>query len=287
MPCYRDVFARTEKKYLIDSDTRFCIESVLRSFMEPDSYGLTRITSLYLDTEHDEVICRSLEKPYYKEKIRLRAYGDEAGDALARAFAPESVRENASVESVRFEHPGDLVFCELKKKFNGVVYKRRMGLSLRAAVEYLGGKPYLEACRAYPCDDPAVQESLFSTTSMQISREMDAALRRYEGLHPRVAIEYARTAWVPCEESGGELCGLRITFDQELRYRAMHAGGSASWSFVVDPDYSVMEIKSSGPLPLWLVDALSAFKAHPRSFTKYGTAYLLKSGLDLKGSQHA
>lgn len=56
--------------------------------MAVDAYGRTRITSLYLDTPERSMIARSVEKPLYKEKLRLRAYGDAAGVASWELSVP-------------------------------------------------------------------------------------------------------------------------------------------------------------------------------------------------------
>lgn len=326
MASFCDVFERVEKKYLIDSGQRSIIESSLRPFMAPDSYGCTKITSLYLDNDREEVVNRSLEKPLYKEKIRLRAYGEEAGSALVGAFSvkpahvcdrlvrteeeqealplletdrgllavsSEGCVSNAFGKSacdgaVRSYAPGTLpsdglVFCELKKKFDGVVYKRRVGMSLAAAIDYMGGRDFAESCIAHPCADAEAQKKSLSKTSLQISREIDAALKRYAGLHPHMAIEYMRTAWAPHPECESELGGLRITFDGTLRSKMVDSP-LESWNPVVDQGLSVMEIKSSGPYPVWLTEALSHCGVFPRSFTKYGIAHLLSAVSDYSAS---
>ena len=76
------VFKRREKKYLIEATQRQTIEAAARQFMSPDDYGRTLVTSVYLDTPDRSIIARSLEKPVYKEKLRIRAYGQEDGTAL-------------------------------------------------------------------------------------------------------------------------------------------------------------------------------------------------------------
>ncbi|MGN0262028.1 MAG: VTC domain-containing protein [Eggerthellaceae bacterium] len=295
MKPYSEVFERVEKKYLVTREERSRIEDALAPYLQPDSYGCSRITSLYLDTEYDEVIARSLEQPLYKEKIRLRAYGDVAGMALTAAFSPcgdiassasfgreshQGALEQGSCRDVRRAGvsgpfwPGGLVFCELKKKYSGVVYKRRIGLSLAAAVDYMGGRGYWESCIAYPCSDPKAQQEALCPLSMQIAREIDAARARYDRLRPRMAIEYLRTAWVPRPEFSAALGDLRITFDGGPRYKALYRDGS-KWCAVTQPGESIMEVKSSTPFPLWLVRVLSENGVYSRSFTKYGTAHLL------------
>lgn len=70
------------------------------------------IYNLYFDTEDDDVIRRSLEKPYYKEKLRMRSYTLPTCD-------------------------DDMVFLELKKKIGGVVSKRRVRMTLSQATNFI------------------------------------------------------------------------------------------------------------------------------------------------------
>ena len=94
MAAYSSVFKRVEKKYRIGAAERAAVEAAAGGPMAVDAYGRTRITSLYLDTPERSMIARSVEKPLYREKLRLRAYGDAAGVALMGAFgAGPIVRE--------------------------------------------------------------------------------------------------------------------------------------------------------------------------------------------------
>ena len=108
------VFERHEIKYLIDSRQRAAVERALRGHMAPDMYGESSIISLYYDTPDSRMIRRSLEKPEYKEKLRLRSYGTAEAD-----------RE---------------IFVELKKKVGGIVYKRRISVPEHEATDWLAGK---------------------------------------------------------------------------------------------------------------------------------------------------
>lgn len=88
MTAYNSVFKRVEKKYRIDVAERAAVEAAAERLMAVDDYGRTRITSLYLDTPERAMIARSVEKPLYKEKLRLRAYGDAAGVASWELSVP-------------------------------------------------------------------------------------------------------------------------------------------------------------------------------------------------------
>jgi hypothetical protein len=113
----QDVFNRHENKYLINHHAMEQILAGLIDRMEPDPYnraGLPyTIANLYLDTDDHALIRTSLQKPPYKEKLRIRAYGVPTQD--------------------------DPVYVEIKKKVNGVVNKRRSRLTLAEACAFVNG----------------------------------------------------------------------------------------------------------------------------------------------------
>ena len=244
MASYCEVFERTEKKYRLDACQHRSMLAALAGRMEPDVFGVTRITSLYFDTPDRLLIERSLDKPLYKEKLRLRRYGDAQGD-------------------------DGCVFVEIKKKFRGVVYKRRVGLSPAAARAYWGGMPYAQACARFPLADAALDAESKSARSLQIAREIDQFRKRYGRLVPSMDIRCRRSAYAPLDPDDGE---LRITFDEGISYRDRFARHAAARELLA-PGEVVMEVKNAGPWPLWLSHALTACGAYPSSFSKYGEAY--------------
>ena len=106
-------FARYEKKYLITPAQQAVILREALRHMKEDVYGRYTICNIYYDTENWSLIRTSLDKPVYKEKLRLRSYGTPG--------------------------PRDRVFVEIKKKVSGVVYKRRVVMAPGDAVRYLSG----------------------------------------------------------------------------------------------------------------------------------------------------
>lgn len=296
MAAYSSVFKRVEKKYRIGAAERAAVEAAAGGPMAVDAYGRTRITSLYLDTPERSMIARSVEKPLYKEKLRLRAYGDAAGVALMGAFgAGPIVREpgglplsDGEVETrvaSGLQAPGAAaalpVFFGIKKKFKGIVYKRRLALTLPAALAFVSGLPYEQACARWPLSDAALAAATLSPATRQIARELEAAMGRWLPLVPSMGIACDRVAWAYRpemfqEREGDELFGseLRITFDDCLEYLDCHCFHSP-WRPIIESSESVMEIKSAGPYPPWLVEVLSAERIYPASFTKYGNAYQL------------
>lgn len=296
MAAYSSVFKRVEKKYRIGAAERAAVEAAAGGPMAVDAYGRTRITSLYLDTPERAMIARSVEKPLYREKLRLRAYGDAAGVALMGAFgAGPIVREpgglplsDGEVETrvaAGLQVPGAAaalpVFFGIKKKFKGIVYKRRLALTLPAALAFVSGLPYEQACARWPLSDAALAAAALSPVTRQIARELEMAMDRWLPLVPSMGIACDRVAWAYRpemfqEREGDELFDseLRITFDDCLEYLDCHRFRSP-WRPIIESSESVMEIKSAGPYPPWLVEVLSAERIYPASFTKYGNAYQL------------
>lgn len=306
MAAYSSVFKRVEKKYRIGAAERAVVEAAAGGPMAVDAYGRTRITSLYLDTPERSMIARSVEKPLYKEKLRLRAYGDAAGAALMAAFgAGPIVREpgglplsDAEVETrvaAGLQVPGAAaalpVFFGIKKKFKGIVYKRRLALTLPAALAFVSGLPYEQACARWPLSDEGLAAAALLPATRQIARELEAAMDRWLPLMPSMGIACDRVAWAYRPEvlegrEGDELfdSDLRITFDDRLEYLDCHRFRSP-WRPIIESSESVMEIKSAGPYPPWLVEVLSAERIYPASFTKYGNAYQMATA-ELRARNH-
>lgn len=106
---YQATFKRHEVKYIMNPQQKQAVLDVMQRYMRLDDYGRTMIRSLYFDTDSWELIRHSIEKPVYREKLRVRSY--------------------------KTAEPDDPVFVELKKKYKKVVYKRRVSLPERQVCE--------------------------------------------------------------------------------------------------------------------------------------------------------
>ncbi|MCM1299007.1 MAG: polyphosphate polymerase domain-containing protein [Firmicutes bacterium] len=226
---YTQIFERTEKKYVIGEDTFEKFLQLCGEKIQPDTYFRSEVISLYFDTPDRRLIQKSLEKPVYKEKLRLRSYG------------------GADEESP--------VFLELKKKYKGVVYKRRIELTLSKAKEFIKSG-------VLPGENP------------QIEKELAYFLEFYKEIGPAMLITCDRISY-----KGDN--GLRITFDKALSYRDSHfeqIGELAGLDKEIFPENGtgVLEIKALRAFPLWLCNILSRLEIYPCSFSKYGAAYLLE-----------
>ncbi|MDR0514033.1 MAG: polyphosphate polymerase domain-containing protein [Coriobacteriaceae bacterium] len=280
-----DTFERNEKKYRIDQATMDGLREALSQHMAKDLYsahGPSRVTSLYLDTPSSLLLRRSLEKPPFKEKTRIRVYGivPPSGDPF------EAVSDTPC-------------YLEIKRKVKGRGYKRRVALTLGEA-------------RAFIEQGVDIQRR----NESQIIRELAWQREFYGGLEPSLIVSCLREAWsvkgkfssisadsgkmartdatrakngcvfpersLECSSGGLREGGdaLRVTFDTDLRWAA------GTWDFapftrnpslactLAEPGLCIMEVKAAGAMPLWLVELLDRFEAYPSSFSKAGTAFM-------------
>ncbi len=222
---YQATFKRYELKYLLTPSDKQRVLQAMTPYMKLDSYGRTTIRNLYLDTNTFRLIRRSLEKPVYKEKLRIRSY----------------------------QTPGeeDPVFVELKKKYQSVVYKRRLSLPEKQA----------RAC---------FQKNLPLPAHSQIAEEIEYARSYYQTLHPVVFLSYEREAYDSLD--GGD---FRVTFDEAIRYRTQELSlrSPVYGTSLLADGRTLMELKTSGALPLWMSHVLAERQLFQTSFSKYGAAY--------------
>lgn len=220
------IFQRVEKKYMLTKEQYEYLIEAISPYMEIDKYGETDIRNIYFDNSCDELIETSLKKPAYKEKLRLRSYGVPKDDST--------------------------VFFEIKKKYRGIVYKRRISMTLDEAYTYIQSG------------------ELPSHLQGNIPAEIDYMMRRYR-LSPKAFISYRRVAW-----AGKDNPDLRITFDRDItsRYGDTRLESEADGHRVLDKDTYLMEIKIPGAMPLWLAHVLSEKNIFPHSFSKFGTAHI-------------
>lgn len=222
---YQMTFKRYELKYMLTYAQKEALLQVMEPYMQLDQYGRTTIQNLYYDTDSYRLIRRSLERPEYKEKLRVRSYGTAA--------------------------EGGKVFVELKKKYESVVYKRRLSLPEDRAMAWLAG------------DDDAAPEA-------QIAREIAYFRDFYRDLKPKVFLSYEREAFF--EKNGGD---FRVTFDDNILMRetALSLKSSAWGKQLLPPGMVLMELKTPGGIPMWMTQFLTKNHIYKTSFSKYGTAY--------------
>ena len=242
-----EVFNRYEKKFLLNTAAYQGVCGKLPDYMELDEYNKTHgfytISNIYYDTKDDYLIRSSLSKPKYKEKLRLRAYG-----------VPDS---------------NGKVFMEIKKKFDGLVNKRRTALRLGEAYAFVS---------------TGIKPEFKDYMNKQVLNEIEYMLKIYE-LEPKLYLAYDRKALFSRENRG-----LRITFDRNIRTRRYDLkleDGDYGEPLLEDEQW-LMEIKAENSIPLWLSKLLSEYKVFSTSFSKYGTEYrnIIQENRKLKGERN-
>ncbi len=225
MSGYREVFQRKEIKYLLDEVQYKELTAFLESMAKVDEYGLSRINNIYYDTPDHRLIRTSMEKPLYKEKLRLRTYGTAKDDSNA--------------------------FIEIKKKYAGIVYKRRISGKYKDLHEYLLGEKT-------------------EIGLSQIAKEIEAFRRLYGELIPAMSISYDRIALAGTEDKD-----FRVTFDSNIEWddRCSDLRLIKKGNPLLQQGQYLMEIKVSNAFPRKLSEKLSELKVFPTSFSKYGAGY--------------
>ena len=148
------------------------------------------------------------------------------------------------------------VFVELKKKYKHVVYKRRLVCPEAEVMKCL--------CNGNPLPDHS-----------QIGNEIRYFWEYYKTLHPTVFLSYEREAYYALDGSD-----FRVTFDENILYREddLSLGSDIYGTSILEQGQTLMEIKTSGGIPLWMSEALTRNHLYKISFSKYGTAYQQMKG---------
>lgn len=229
---YRAFFKRYELKYMITAEQKEKILRAMEPYMMPDKYARATVRNIYFDTD-DYVLARhSIAKPDFKEKLRIRSYSKADEDSV--------------------------VFVELKRKYDHVVYKRRTGLPEAEAMRWLA-------------------EGKAEPGSSQVAEEIAYFAGMYRGLKPVLWLSYDREAY--CMRPGADMndggAEFRVTFDSNILCREsdLSLRSDAYGTPILEDGSFLMELKCPGSIPMWLTKILSEEGIYKTSFSKYGTAY--------------
>lgn len=231
-----EFFRRVEKKYIIDKKQYELIIKEIKNEMDLDPHGKSTICNLYLDDDNYSLIKHSIDKPIYKDKVRIRSYNV------------------ADFESD--------VFVEIKKKYDGVVSKRRIKAKFSDVYAYLN------------------KEENIPQAETQVGKELDYYFKYYN-LQPTAYITYDREAYYAKNDKG-----FRITFDTNIQARDydLSLDKGIYGKKIFNDDKILMEVKTLGGIPMWFVKIMSKYEIRQGHFSKYGATYLqiLKEKEDLK-----
>lgn len=217
-----EVFNRFEYKYQISVALSNTLINEFKARLYLDKYcqahGSYRIVNRYIDTQTHDLIRKSISKPQYKQKLRIRTYSETIGSE-------------------------ELIFFEIKKKYNGVVNKRRCQMTYAQAQELM---------------QHGQLTTVHNYTNKQILSELTHIIKQ-DNYQEMSTIIYDRIAFFD------ETKDLRISFDFNI-----HSNSRT----LLEPNLALMEIKTTGGMPLWLVETLNKYNIRKQSFSKYGTDFI-------------
>lgn len=220
----QEIFQRIEEKYILTKEQKNRLFELIKEHLKEDEYGPSTICNIYYDSRNKDLVRASLDKPFYKEKVRLRSYNVPGKESTA--------------------------FLEIKKKYDGIVYKRRIANSLSEINNH-------------------IEKGTAINSNIQIINEIDYCFKLY-GLEPSVFLAYDRVAYYDKDDSS-----FRLTFDTNIIARDydLDLSKGVYGKKYCDENTYIMEIKCAGGLPFWFLRALQEIKAYPGSFSKYGKVY--------------
>ena len=220
------VFSRNEKKYQLTLTQASQLIDSLAKNMKSDEYGTYWVQNLYYDTDNWDIINTSMEKPLYKEKMRMRCYG-----------TPETT---------------DRIFLELKKKYAGVVYKRRVAIAPSDIAKYDINK-------------------ILANDNSQIAKELAYHIQQND-VAEKFFLSYHRQAFAGI---AGKDDGLRITIDSDISYRLdkLYFAQPTMGCYELNPNIFLLEIKTPLGIPLWLTRLLCELEIYATSFSKYAACF--------------
>ena len=240
------VFDRIEKKYLITKQDKRQLIKLIKRNMQKDSYHESEVLNIYFDNDNYDLITQSIDWVDFKEKVRTRSYA-----GYDRVFI--EVKTKIHPPEHRDKHQ------EYEEIEDNIGYKRRVMITHEDYEELIKHKTTLESL---------AKRSIETRNDLQIAREIDYLIDHFH-LKPKIFITY------DCESYKDDN-GLRITFDEHLKYRNRNLSfvkEKRDKIYFKDDHNIIMEIKVNGAIPLWLTHKLSELKLYPQKFSKIGKIY--------------
>ena len=225
-----------------------------------------RIEKKYLITKNDKkallkVIKQNMTKDSYHKSEVLNIYFDNDNyDLITQSIDWTDFKEKLRARS----YSGyDRVFLEIKTKIRGKEYNP--GFKRRVMITH---DDFDELINRRLTTVNLASRAIEFNNDLQIAHEVDYLIDHFD-LKPKILVTYNR-------ESYKDESGLRITFDENLKYRDDNLSlvkTKRDKIYFKDDHNIIMEIKAHGVMPLWLVKKMSELKIYPQRFSKIGKIY--------------
>lgn len=214
---------RKEMKYIINKEISKNLIEEINNYVKPSDFFFQRIHNVYYDNDYYGVISRSKNSSEFKEKLRIRTYEMPSG------FVKDA-------------------YVELKKKFKGITYKRRIKLKLNIVEEMFEKNDLF----------PVMPDG-------QIKQEV-VYFQQKTKCFPKVYISYNRHAYV-CSDGSD----MRITFDSDIFTREKNLSLKTNEEDILfgHEELVIMEVKVNGSMPIWFTNVLNKYSICPTSYSKY------------------
>ena len=239
---------RYELKFTVSADVKRALLGLAGEGLLPDSHGhegLYRVSSQYFDTPDLKAYWEKLDGVGYRQKFRLRFYGDE----------PKA----------------DAIFFEIKHRWDQTVYKERVPLQLEALSSLLEQPNQILQLAE-------LVETLTSAEERTLKKIVSVAAKT--GLTGVNMISYLREAWVGKYDES-----LRVTFDHLCAAFSPGDASAPlgdQGTPILDPSSMLLEVKFNDRLPVWLRDCLGQVAVQPIRFSKYAEGLRARWDLDLR-----
>lgn len=231
-----------------------------------DIKSFDRVEKKYIITaEQKAAMLRAIDtvmekSKYFESKIFNIYFDTDNFDLIIQSMEKPEFKEKLRARS----YGGfDKVFLEIKTKLRGKDYnngyKRRVLITKNDFKNLVSGKKNIIELAEKKIEQPS---------DIQIAKEVDYLIRHFS-LKPKILVYYDRISY-----EGKD--GLRITFDEDLRFRDQNlkfTKNAKDKRYFNDEKNIIMEIKANGVMPMWLVKKLSYEKVYPTSFSKVASAY--------------
>lgn len=192
-----------------------------------------------------------VEDEHGKSTIRNIYFDSCLYELISHSITKPFFKDKVRARSYNMPNKNSKVYLEIKRKCDGIVGKRRIEMKLVDLEKYVTGG--LSA----------------NIDNSQIKKELDYYFDRYK-LKPSMYLSYSREAYYQKDDRD-----MRITFDNNIIARPydIRLDSENYGTNILDQNLYVMEIKTLGAMPLWLVKILNIENIKPCGFSKYGEAY--------------